>query len=106
MAFLPRVFCCLDLGNLGGHDNWVVLSKLSLASFSEIEFTVMVFRKSVGLAESGLTLALVTHDTNLLGTFIAFVGFLFNWLRLLFNNLNRLGFSNELFLIDGDFMAY
>jgi len=100
MTFLPRVFCCLDLGNLGGHDNWIVLSELSFTGLSEVELTVVIFRKSVGLAVSGLALALVPHDTDLLGAFIALVSFLLYWLGLFFDNSNSLDFGEETFLVD------
>jgi hypothetical protein len=66
----------------------------------------VIFGESVGIAESGLALAFVSSNTNFLGTLVAFVGFLLNWLSFLFNNFNRLGFDGEDFLVDGDFMAY
>jgi len=106
MTFLPSVFCGLDLGNLGGHDNWIVLSELSFTGLSEVKLAVVIFGKSMGLAESGLTLAFVPQDTDLLAAFIALVSFLLYWLGLLFDNFNRLDCRKEVFFIDGGFMAH
>jgi len=60
----------------------------------------------VGLAESELALAFEAHDTDLLGAFVAFIGFLLNWLGLFFHNFNRLDLDMDKLLVDGDFMAY
>lgn len=83
----------------------IVLSELSLTGQLEVEVAVVVFGKSMGAAESGLTLALPPSDSYLLGAFITFVSFLLNWLGLLFDNFNRLDLSDETLFVDGNFMA-
>jgi len=83
----------------------IVFSELSLTDQLEVVLAVVVFGKSVGAAESGLTLAFVPSDAYLLGAFITFVSFLLNWLGFFFDNFDRLDLSDERLFVDGDFMT-